>query len=208
MRLATTIAALALAATVDAPAWAAVNVAPGGTATQSSTAYAGPEYNGSGPASRAIDGNRNGDYYAGSVTHSGFLWPNPEPNAWWQVQLAGDVKVQEVLVFSRTDSQAEVFARLGPFRVELYDGASMVAFADYAADVFVPTITATNVAGRGFTFSDVVADRVRIQKTDTNWLHLAEVEVMAAPVPEPHEWAMMLAGLGVVGLVARRRRRA
>lgn len=29
----------------------------------------------------------------------------------------------------------------------------------------------------------------------------------AAPVPEPHEWAMMLSGLGVVGVIARRRRR-
>lgn len=27
-----------------------------------------------------------------------------------------------------------------------------------------------------------------------------------APIPEPHEWAMMLAGLGMVGVVARRRR--
>jgi hypothetical protein len=31
-------------------------------------------------------------------------------------------------------------------------------------------------------------------------------EVTVAAIPEPHEWAMMLAGLGLVGLVARRRR--
>ncbi len=31
-------------------------------------------------------------------------------------------------------------------------------------------------------------------------------EVTVAAVPEPHEWAMMLAGLGLVGFVARRRR--
>lgn len=33
------------------------------------------------------------------------------------------------------------------------------------------------------------------------------VELNAAPVPEPHEWAMMLAGLGLVGFVASRKRR-
>jgi len=33
-----------------------------------------------------------------------------------------------------------------------------------------------------------------------------EFQVTLAPVPEPHEWAMMLAGLGAVGVVARRRR--
>jgi hypothetical protein len=31
------------------------------------------------------------------------------------------------------------------------------------------------------------------------------VGVLAAPVPEPGEWAMMLAGLGLVGMIARRR---
>lgn len=34
----------------------------------------------------------------------------------------------------------------------------------------------------------------------------AVFDVIAAPVPEPHEWAMMLAGLGLVGWTARRRR--
>lgn len=29
---------------------------------------------------------------------------------------------------------------------------------------------------------------------------------LLTPVPEPHEWAMMLAGLGIIGVVARRRR--
>ena len=32
--------------------------------------------------------------------------------------------------------------------------------------------------------------------------------MVAAPVPEPHEWAMMLAGLGLVGWAARRRKAA
>jgi hypothetical protein len=33
------------------------------------------------------------------------------------------------------------------------------------------------------------------------------VDVITTPVPEPHEWAMMLAGLGLVGWAARRRKK-
>jgi hypothetical protein len=36
---------------------------------------------------------------------------------------------------------------------------------------------------------------------------LDNVSFNVAPVPEPHEWAMMLAGLGIVGWAARRARR-
>ena len=37
--------------------------------------------------------------------------------------------------------------------------------------------------------------------TSSNW-------VAMAPVPEPEEWAMMIAGLGIVGLIARKRRQS
>ena len=37
---------------------------------------------------------------------------------------------------------------------------------------------------------------------------LAPTPISAAPVPEPGEWAMIVAGLGVVGFTAARRRRA
>ncbi len=57
------------------------NVAPLGVATQSSTAYDGPQFKGSGPASRAIDGDTNGQYTHGSVSHTG------SELGWWQVVL-------------------------------------------------------------------------------------------------------------------------
>jgi hypothetical protein len=39
-----------------------------------------------------------------------------------------------------------------------------------------------------------------------SWLTVDPQTVLGAPVPEAAQWAMMLAGLGVVGSLARRRR--
>jgi hypothetical protein len=58
------------------------NVAPKGTATQSSVAF-------DGPAKLAIDGNTNGNYFESkSVTHN-----NQEDNPWWEVDLCFLVEV-------------------------------------------------------------------------------------------------------------------
>ena len=36
--------------------------------------------------------------------------------------------------------------------------------------------------------------------------HTVNVNIVAAPVPEPESWAMLLAGLGIIGATVRRRR--
>lgn len=55
--------------------------------------------------------------------------------------------------------------------------------------------------GFSFTGNDLV---VSIQRGNT-WVFLSEVEFNAAPIPEPETYAMLLAGLGLLGFVARRR---
>ncbi|MBY0459779.1 MAG: HEAT repeat domain-containing protein, partial [Gemmataceae bacterium] len=69
-----------------------VNVALKGKASQSSTAFAGaPE--------RAIDGNTNGDYGAGTSTHTQEGTDDP----WWEVDLGREVPVERIVVWNRTN---------------------------------------------------------------------------------------------------------
>lgn len=58
------------------------------------------------------------------------------------------------------------------------------------------------------TFADAAAGAgASTSKISSQYLDI-NVTGTVAPIPEPHEWAMMLAGLGMVGVIARRRRQA
>jgi RHS repeat-associated protein len=67
------------------------NLALGKTATQSSTAFGGT-------ANRANDGNTDGNFADGSVSHTGF-----QAQPWWQVDLGSSQQVSSVNVWNRTD---------------------------------------------------------------------------------------------------------
>lgn len=62
-------------------------------------------------------------------------------------------------------------------------------------------------ANFSFTGSSLAADiyHLNVVGTASGYGGGYAVSLMAAPVPEPGEWAMMLAGLGIVGIMARRR---
>lgn len=189
--------ALVIAAVLSTTAFAATNVAPLGTASQNSTGFDGPSYNGSGPASRAIDGNTNGFYWDGSVTHSG-----GEVGNWWSVAWNQDYAMESINVFNRTDCCSE---RINGFAVSVLNNGIEVWNSGEIAS-FTPTITSgLHESGMSFSFGGlVVGDQVKIAKTNNNWLHLAEVQVMA--VPEPESYAMLLAGLGLIAGIARTRK--
>lgn len=91
-----------------------VNLAKNKKATQSSVAY-------SGKASHAVDGNRDGDYMLGSVTHT-----EPSSNPWWEVDLGAMVSIDEIVVYNRTDSHG---VRLNGFTLKVLDGARSEVFA-------------------------------------------------------------------------------
>jgi len=59
------------------------------------------------------------------------------------------------------------------------------------------------------TFQLASSGTVKLYWVDDNWNDNAGgISLNVAAVPEPGEWAMMLAGLGVVGLIAKRRRQS
>src|SRR5206468_8882747 len=82
----------------------AENIALGGSASQSSTAFAGA-------ARQAIDGNTDGDYEkAKSTTHT-----ESSENPWWEVDLKTAQPIDRIVVWNRTDNKLQ--ARLSEFRV-------------------------------------------------------------------------------------------
>lgn len=71
------------------------NLAQGKTASQSSTAHGGV-------ASRAVDGNIDGVWANGSVTHT-----SNQSQSWWQVDLGATVDIAQIDIFNRSDCCSE-----------------------------------------------------------------------------------------------------
>jgi hypothetical protein len=133
------------------------SVAAGKPATQSSTLYGGD-------AQRAVDGNVDGNWNDGSVTHT-----DKALGAWWKVDLQGSYPVAMVDVYNRTDCCAD---RLAYFYVELSrDGGATWPTRVYNAGIAgSPTHVVMPAGSR--------ANQVRIVQDNNNYLSLAEVRVL------------------------------
>ncbi|RED98371.1 galactose-binding domain-containing protein [Marinoscillum furvescens] len=141
------------------------NLAKSGTATQSSTAY-------DGVASRAIDGNTNGSFGAGSVTHT-----SDEHQPWWQVDLGGNKRIQEIKIYNRTDRCCS--NRLQDFTVTIFDSDQREVFSRSFTTAPNPSllIPVELVKGRV----------VRVQLNNTGTLNLAEVQVIGYDVEKSQQ---------------------
>jgi len=129
------------------------NLALNGTASQSSTGYGGS-------ASRAIDGNSNGKWGNGSVTHTA-----PNTNAWWQVRLSQTSNINQIVIHNRTDNCCT--ARLSNYTVSVLDNSGNTVWSQKYSGAPNPTNTINlNRTGR----------TVRVSLNGT--LSLAEVEVI------------------------------
>jgi prepilin-type processing-associated H-X9-DG protein len=88
------------------------NVAAGRTATQSSSDPTFPQ----GSPNKAVDGNTNGAWANGSVTHTA-----NQANQWWMVDLGSSNEITQITVWNRTDSCCTW--RLNNALVEILDSA-------------------------------------------------------------------------------------
>ena len=147
------------------------NVALGKTASLSSVGF-------SGAASFGNDGNTSGvyGYAAGSVFHTG----TNAQQGWWQVDLGANFSVSSVNLWNRTDccaardSNLWVLVSATPFPATL---------AAALADSTITKVQMSGVVGTptSVNFPTVPSGRyVRVWQPINEWLHLAEVQVMAA----------------------------
>jgi hypothetical protein len=145
------------------------NLAVGKTATESSVL---PGYS-TMTVSNAVDGNTDGSFYDGSVSHT-----NLEANPWWQVDLGASATVNSVVVWNRTDccgyrlSDYWVFISSTPFGstdtpATLQNRAG--TWSSHQTTAPNPSISIP----AGF-----IGRYVRIQLSGSNYLSLAEVQVM------------------------------
>lgn len=98
-----------------------VNVAPGGSATQSTLNWDGvPE--------RAIDGNTSGRWTDGGQTHT--LESRPDP--WWELDLGEDEPIDSLVLWNRTDPPYG--RRMDGYLVRVLDGQRREVFRAEGAE--------------------------------------------------------------------------
>ena len=157
----------AMQTTVTSPSCSS-DLALGKTATQSSTRSGGD-------AGHAVDGNTDGAFGDGSVTHTN---DNPiDNNPWWQVDLGSSQNVSTVQLWNRTDccgtrlSNFYVFASNSPFTsTDPTTTAGQSGVRSYQQSTAVGTDQSIPIG--------ITARYIRVQLVgNSNPLSLAEVQV-------------------------------
>lgn len=125
-------------------------------------------------ANRANDGNTDGNFWNGSVNHTdyGFVYGMPDwPGQFWYVDLGSERIVNSVNIFNRTDCCTE---RLSHYNILAYDSMTgeWKVIANHAND----DTTSTSFLHLPTTMTKT--EWVMLAKTDENYLHVAEVQVM------------------------------
>jgi hypothetical protein len=130
---------------------------------------------------RAVDGNTSGDWALNSVTHTERV-----QNAWWQVDLGAVFSIAQIKIWNRTDCCGE---RLSNFYVLI--SSTPFTANDLNSTLSQPGVSAFPAPSEAGTPTVITIGKpgrfVRVQLVGTDYLSLAEVEVMA-DVAQPVTW--------------------
>lgn len=125
------------------------------------------------PASLAVDGNTDGNFFDNSVTHTGL-----DANAWWQVDLQSTATINSVVVWGRTDccgdrlSDYWVFVSNTPFSASDTPSTLQTRSGTYSSHQTSAPSPSTTIQ-----FGGVSGRYVRVQLSGTNYLSLSELQV-------------------------------
>lgn len=123
-------------------------------------------------ASRAVDGNPDGNAAHGSLTHTG-----RETYPWWQTDLGVSTFVGSIVVWNRTDCCAErlgdywIFVSETPFASKDTPATLLTRAGTWSSHQRTPPNPSTTV------WAGVQGRYIRVQLSGANYLSLAEVEV-------------------------------
>ena len=142
-----------------------INLAVGGTASQSSTLLTAT-------ADLANDGNRNGDFFADSVSST-----SQESDPWWEIDLGLVTDIDTILIWNRSDAATD---RLRDF--DVFVSNEPFTSTDLTVTRRQFGVSRFRVVGEAARPTRVDIGRmgryVRIQLDDLNYLSLAEVEIL------------------------------
>jgi hypothetical protein len=159
-------------ASVNRAANGTTNLALGKVVTQSSTGYANSG------ALLAVDGNTDGVFAKGSVTHT-----FPTANPWWEVDLGAVASIGSVQVWNRTDCCGQ---RLSDYWVFISEAP--FAADDTPATLQVPCVwsnhqTSAPAPSMSISAGGIRGRYVRVQLAGSDTLSLAEVQVFGSMAP-------------------------
>ena len=150
---------------------ASTNIAPGGTASMSSTLDLGLDFN----AGNAIDGNQGGNFPSDNIAHSYI-----DAESWWQLDLGASYQLSKIVLFNREDCCAEALRNFHVFVSDVPFSATTVAGTQ--AQSGVTDIFNSGEAGRETSLNLNRTGRyIRVQLSSPEYLQLAEVEVFGVP---------------------------
>jgi uncharacterized repeat protein (TIGR01451 family) len=146
----------------------------GGIASQSSTLPGYP----TAVAASAIDGSTDGNFSGGSVTAT-----NLDANAWWEVDLGTSAILSSIVIWNRTDccgsrlSDYWVFVSNTPFGPSDTPATLQGRPGTWSSHQTTAPNPSTTIAAGG-----ALGRYLRVQLSGTNYLSLAEVQVIGTPL--------------------------